>query len=133
LKLKNIYGREVNVNPAKYRVDWDRVVSKPQKKIKDILRPFWGSKQVSEEFYIPSSKMRIDLINFSDKIVVEVSPNSTHSQYNEFFNKNRSNFLAARKRDIKKTEWCLENGFEYIEIMEEDLKLSDRDILNLII
>jgi len=121
VKLLNIYSREVNVNVTKYLVDWDRVVSKPQKQVKDALRPIWQGQLVCEEFRVPGSKMRIDLINFSLKIVVEVSPKGSH-KYNEFFNKNRSNFGRAVKRDLSKAEWCENNGFRFVEINDEDLK-----------
>ena len=121
MKLINLYGREVKVNPSKYLVDWDRVVSKPQKQVKDALFPIWAADYVCEEFYIPGSKMRIDLINFSKKIVVEVSPKGSH-KYNEFFNKNRSNYLRSTKRDISKAEWCEKNGFRYVEIKDKELK-----------
>lgn len=121
MKLLNLYGREVKVNTAKYAVDWDRVVSKPQKQVKDALRSIWLGQMVCEEFYIPGSKMRIDLINFSSKVVVEVSPKGSH-KFNKFFNKNRSNFLSAVKRDLSKAEWCEKNGFRFVEIDDEDLK-----------
>lgn len=121
MKLLNIYNREVNVNVTKYLIDWDKIVSKPQKQVKDALKPIWQRQLVCEEFRIPSSKMRIDLINFSLKIVVEVSPKGSH-KFNKFFNKNRSNFLSAVKRDISKAEWCENNGFRFVEIVDEDLK-----------
>ncbi len=121
MKLLNIYNREVNVNVTKYIIDWDKIVSKPQKQVKDALKPIWQGQLVCEEFRIPSSKMRIDLINFSLKVVVEVSPKGSH-KFNKFFNKNRSNFLSAVKRDISKAEWCERNGFRFVEIVDEDLK-----------
>lgn len=121
MKILDANGREVNVNISKYTIDWDRVVSKPQKQTKDALRGIWGGQAVCEEFKIPASRMRIDLINFSMGVVVEVSPKGSH-KYNKFFNKNRSNFLRAAKRDIKKAEWCELNGFRYVEIVDEDLK-----------
>lgn len=121
MKLLNIYNREVNVNVTKYLIDWDHIVSKPQKQVKDALKPIWQGQLVCEEFRIPSSKMRIDLVNFSLKIVVEVSPKGSH-KFNKFFNKNRSNFLSAVKRDISKAEWCENNGFRFVEIVDEDLK-----------
>lgn len=127
MKLINLYGREVNVNPSKYLIDWDRVVSKPQKQVKDAIKPIWSADYVCEEFYIPGSKMRIDLINFSKKVVVEVSPKGSH-KYNPFFNKNRSNFLSAAKRDLSKAEWCEKNGFRYVEI--NDLELKEGKILS---
>ena len=121
MKLINLYGREVKVNPSKYLIDWDRTVSKPQKQVKDSLFQIWAADYVCEEFCIPGSKMRIDLINFSKKVAVEVSPKGSH-KYNEFFNKNRENYLRATKRDISKAEWCEKNGFRFVEIKDQDLK-----------
>lgn len=125
MKIKNKYGKEVNVNAAKYLIDWDRAVSKPQKKVKDILRPVWSGNFVCEEFTIPSSRMRVDLINFTQGVVVEVSPKGSHS-YNDFFNKNRSSFLRSVKRDMEKVKWAELNDFRYIEIDDEDLKDDER-------
>ena len=128
MKIKNIYGREVSINTSKYSIDWEKKVSKPQKFVKDTLRPYWEGHSVCEEFYIPSSRMRVDLINFTLGIVIEVSPKKSHS-FNEFFHKNRSNFLSSAKRDLKKLEWTILNSFQYIEITEEDLR-SEKSILD---
>ncbi|MDB4314582.1 hypothetical protein N9955_00985 [bacterium] len=125
MKIKNIYGREVSINPTKYLIDWEKVVSKPQKQVKDVIAPYWKGNLVCEEFFIPSSKMRVDIINFSLGIVVEVSPKGSHG-YNNFFHKNRPKFLSGVKRDLKKTEWILSNDFEYIEIDDEDLKDNEK-------
>ena len=126
MKIKNIYGKDANVNIAAYTIDWDKKVSKPQKIVKDIIRPIWAGDLVCEEFRIPSSKLRIDLINFTLGVVVEVSPKSSHS-FSVFFHKNRSNFLSSRKRDIKKEEWSLSNGFIYIELIDKDL--ADQELI----
>ena len=132
MKIKNLYGREVSINTSKYSIDWDKKVSNPQKIVKDILRPYWSGHSVCEEFYIPSTKMRVDLINFTLGIVVEVSPKGSH-QFNQFFHKNRPNFLASAKRDFKKMDWVVLNGFEYVEIDDVDLKDESkiREKLNL--
>lgn len=114
----------VNVNISEYLIDWDHSVSKPQKKVKDYLRRYWIAHVVCEEFRIPGSLLRIDLINFTRKIVVEVSPAGTHS-FNKFFHRNRFKFGAAVERDLKKADWVIASGFEYVEICEDDLdKLS---------
>lgn len=131
MKIKNVYGREVSFNAAKYAIDWDRKVSKPQQKVKEIIAPYWKGNLVCEEMPIPSSRMRIDLINLTLGIVVEVSPISSHC-FNEFFHKNRSKFLSSLKRDLAKAEWALQNGFRYVAIDTEDLK-NDEVILNKIL
>lgn len=121
MRIKNIFGRQVNRSFAKYRVDWDRKVSGPQKMVKDIIRPYWIADDVYEELLIPNSILRVDLINFSKRVAIEVSPKSSHG-YNEFFIKNRSNFLAFKKRELEKFRWFEINGIKGIELTDRDLK-----------
>lgn len=131
MKIKDIFGKDVNKSFAKSKIDWDRSVSKPQKRIKDIVKPLWCFQDVHEELYIPSSKLRVDLINFTTSTVIEVSPKQ-HDTYNEFFHKDRQKFLRSLERDFKKIEWCEMNGFQYIEIDEKTLKLTNEQIFNFI-
>ena len=131
MKIKNIFGKEVNKSFAKSKIDWNRSVSKPQKRIKDIVKPLWVYQDVHEELYIPNSKLRIDLINFTTSTVIEVSPKQ-HDTYNDFFHKDRQKFLRSLERDFKKIEWCKMNDFHYIEIGEKALKLEDEQIFNFI-
>jgi len=109
----------VTVNVSRYLCDWNRVVSKPQKQVKDFLQPFWKHSLVLEEFRIPGSRLRIDLLNVNRRIAVEVSPAGSHS-FNPFFHKHRPGFGAAVARELDKEGWCRENGFAYIEIGEDD-------------
>jgi hypothetical protein len=110
----------VDVRVSDYLINWDRVVSKPQKKVKDFLRPYWKAGVVLEEVRIPGSLLRIDLIHLGRKIAVEVSPKSTHS-FSKFFHVNRITYSSALKRELQKEAWAKRNGFKFIEILEEDL------------
>jgi hypothetical protein len=132
LKIKNIFGKEVSKSFKKYKIDWDRKVSNPQKRVKDIIKVYWLSSDCYEELYIPSSKLRVDLFNASDKTVIEVSP-LQHQQYNSFLHGSRLSYLEAQKRDLQKIDWCNINNFKYIEIDEVDLKGNDEDILSKIL
>lgn len=132
MKIKNIFGKEVSKSFKKYKIDWDRKVSSPQKRVKDIIKKYWLGSDCYEELYIPNSKLRIDLFNASDKTVIEVSP-IQHQQYNAFLHGSRLNYLEAQKRDLQKIDWCNINNFKYIEIDEQDLKGSDEDILSKIL
>ena len=131
MKIKNIFGKQVNKSFAKSKIDWDRSISKPQKRVKDIVKPIWCFQDVHEELYIPNSKLRIDLINFTTSTVIEVSPKQ-HDTYNDFFHKDRQTFLRSLERDFKKIEWCKMNEFQYIEIDETILKLNNEQIFNFI-
>lgn len=112
--------RQRNVNISRYLIDWERVVSAPQKQVKDFLRPYWRSAVCVEELLIPGSRLRCDLINLTRRVVVEVSPDGSHS-FNQFFHKNRLRFGAAIKRELDKEAWATANGLIYVEIFEEDL------------
>lgn len=112
----------VFVNCSKYKVDWDRKVSKPQKYVKDFLYPFWKNDSVYEELVIPGSKKRIDLLNYSKSIIIEVSPDSIHTKYNEFMHKTRSLFLVKLKTDNNKMQWAERNGYKFISLNDEDIK-----------
>lgn len=112
------------VNVAKYKCDWNKVVSKPQKQVKDFLYPYWCGCVVLEEFRIPGSLLRIDLMNINRKIAVEISPASSHS-FNKFFHGNHIRYGAAVKRELDKSDWLKENDFKLVEVFEDDLdKLS---------
>lgn len=104
-------------------VDWDKKVSKPQKKIKDLLKPLWFYDRVLEEAYIPGSKKRLDLVNLSKMIVIEVSPDSVHQDFNPFFHGTRCGLARKMKADHDKEEWCINNGFDYISLDDEEIKL----------
>lgn len=118
----------VYINPEKYIIDWDRKVSKPQKAVKDFLRPFWDGDSVYEEFLIPGSKKRLDLFNWTKKIVVEVSPDSTHKNFNKFMHRNRSMFVKMLKTDQNKFLWAEKNNLVFISLDDNDIKSLSVDL-----
>jgi hypothetical protein len=123
MKLFKLNSRhQVNVNISEYLIDWEngRQVSKPQSKVADFLRPYWQGHIVCSEFRIPGSLLRVDFINFTRKIAIEVSPSGTHS-FNKFFHKNRPTFGAAINREIDKAKWLEQNGINLIEVFDDDI------------
>lgn len=127
MKLKKINSDKViSLNVSNYRINWDRKVSGPQKKVKDFLRKYWSTHSVLEELPIPGSKLRVDIINVTDMVAIEVSPRQ-HFSYNAFLHKGHQTvFLKNVKSDCNKKQWCIDNGFTYIEITDDDLdKLSE--------
>ncbi len=117
-------NRVFTIRIADYLVDWKREVSKPQARVKQFLYPYWRSCVVLEECPAPgcgsTRSLRVDLINLTRRIAVEVSPSSSHS-FNKHFHKDRMGFAAAVRRDLDKQEWCLKNNFQYISLDEEDI------------
>ena len=116
LKSSRSYSLCVN----DYLIDWRREVSRPQAAVKAFLYPYWHTHIVLEECRVPGSRLRVDLINLTRRIVIEVSPSSTHS-FNRFFHQNKLAFGAAVRRDLDKQAWAERNGFQYIELNDDDI------------
>lgn len=123
MKLKKLNSNiTVYINYDKYRINWNKKVSKPQLACKTILKPFWENDLVFEEAPIPGSRNRIDLWNESKKIIIEVSPDSLHKNYNDFMHKNRCGFYKKLTTDNIKQKWCEDNGYTYISLDDNDIK-----------
>lgn len=126
MKLQTLNGKRiVSVNPARYLVNWkEKEASKFQTEVKDFLHPFWKTHYVCSEFRIPGSLLRCDLINFTNKTVVEIS-GKQHIEYNKHFHgKNRQKFHAQIVRDVLKMQWAERQGFTFVEIYPKDLPLT---------
>ena len=128
MKFKKLNSeKEVNVPLKKYYIDWEYKVSAPSFQVQQFLKPYWKSHCVLGEFRIPGSLLRIDITNINLRICIEVSPNSVHGEYNEFFHKSRAGFLESIKRDEMKRKWVEENKFKFVEVFDDDLEeLSEK-------
>tara|TARA_Y100000310_G_C20282379_1_gene623211 strand:+ start:343 stop:588 length:246 start_codon:yes stop_codon:yes gene_type:complete len=73
--------------------------------------------------------MKVDLLNATKKIAVEVNGRQ-HSNFNPFFHDNsRANYLASIKRDVKKREWLEMNNFTLIEIEEHEVNELSKEFI----
>jgi len=123
MKWKTKSGKEVNFNPAKYKIRWeDDGRSKPETMVRKFLYPFWKNDIVLSEMVFPKSgKKRADLVNLSRKIFVEISPDSVHLEFNQFMHGSRAGYLKKLKADYEKMELAELNGFKFIELNDEHL------------
>lgn len=115
-------GREQKLkNSSRYLIDWDKKCrSKIQKKVKDLLYPYWIADIVFEEMPVLGTRMTLDFYNANRKMAVEVDGNQ-HYQYNKFFHSNsRQNFLSQLQRDEKKEYFCEINQIRLVRILEKD-------------
>lgn len=70
--------------------------------------------------------MKVDMINMTKRIAVEVQ-GAQHESFNKFFHGNsRAKYLASIKRDYEKRIWLENNNFKVLEIREEDLASLSR-------
>jgi hypothetical protein len=123
--LLDIKGRQRKVYPSKYKIDWNsKRASEPQFRTKQFLKEFWLGDTVCEEFIIPGTRLRIDLINFSKMLAIEVS-GQQHESFSKFFHKTRIGFIKSIKRDFQKIKWLESNNITLIELYDyETLDLS---------
>lgn len=122
MRLKKFNSnKEVDVNLGQYKIDWEHAVSKPQKKFKDFVFPYWARHVVLEEFMIPGSRKRIDIINVTRNYVIEISPEAVHAKFNPFMHGSRAGYLKKLKADLDKEKWAEINGFKFIEVVDVDL------------
>ena len=119
--FKTLNGRERNLSTARYRIDWDKAISGPQKAVKDFLRPYWENKLVLEEARIPNTRLRIDLMCPSEGLIVEVD-GGQHESYNQFFHGSLAGYVKSIKSDLQKQQFADLNGYTLIRIKEDEIK-----------
>ena len=66
--------------------------------------------------------MKVDFINATKKIAVEVN-GPQHDAFHKFFHGNsRAKYLQSIKRDTQKAQWLEKNNFILMQIYEDDIK-----------
>lgn len=122
MKVTKLNGTNlVHVSINKYKFNPNKKVSKGQKILQDFLLKYISPQFLVQEFRIPGSLKRIDLLATHKKIIFEYSPLSHHNNFNPFFHKNRANYGRSIAAEMTKQNWAERNGFQWIEITEEDL------------
>ena len=121
MRLIDAHGRLVNKNVSNYAIDWNaKSRSNVQFIVKSFLRPYWQAHICFEEFPVFGTLLKVDILNMTMKIAVEVH-GGQHEAYNPFFHKgNPANYLKGFKNDAKKSAWLEKNGFHLVEIYEKE-------------
>ena len=130
MRLYSTSGRLVNKNVNKYLIDWEKKSrSKIQFKVKQFLKEYWENHIVDEEFPVYGTRMKVDFLNATKKIAIEVN-GKQHSSFNKFFHGNsRQKYLQSIKRDHKKFEWLQSNDFEVIEVEQDEVPLLSYEFI----
>jgi hypothetical protein len=111
---------------SKYRIKWGgKSRSKVQFRAKQFFKKYWSTHIVYEEFPVFGSLMKVDIVNATKKIAVEINGDQ-HGEFNEFFHRgSREIFRQSMNRDDAKLKWLERNGFKVIEVNEDEVdKLS---------
>lgn len=121
MTLYDLKGRIVTKNVSKYLIKWDaECKSKIQKQVKDFLKPFWKPHIVYEEFPVYGSLLKVDILNATLKIAVEVN-GPQHSEFHFFHNNKPLNYKDSIARDFKKLEWLEKNEFVLVEVNYDEV------------
>ena len=73
--------------------------------------------------------MKVDFLNATKKIAIEVN-GPQHSSFNKFFHNNsRMNYLESLKRDHQKSLWLEQNNFTLIELEKEEVDKLNREFI----
>lgn len=127
MKMLNLRGKLVSKNVSKYLINWDsKSRSKFQEEVKKFLKPYWSYCIVFEEFPVYGSLLKVDILNATKKIAVEVN-GEQHYSYNNFFHGSIEKYADSLDRDTIKLEWLEKNGYQLVEIRICDLKLLSKD------
>ncbi len=121
MRLYNIRGRLINKNVSKHLIDWKKKSrSNLQHKVKQFLKTFWEHHIVYEEFPVFGSRMKVDIVNITKYIAVEVN-GQQHSSFNKFFHNSRYGYFQSISRDVKKEDWLEKNGFTLLTIEYDEV------------
>jgi hypothetical protein len=125
MTLVNVRGRLQTKKVSRYLIKWDgKSKSKIQFAVKQFLKPFWIGCICYEEFPVYGTKLRVDLVNATYKIAIEVQ-GPQHSEFHYFHNEQPLNYLEGIKCDVQKAHWLASNNFKFIEINYDEIdKLS---------
>ena len=130
MRLLNIRGKLVSKNVSYYLIKWDKPSrSNFQFDVKQFLKKYWQNHIVYEEFPVYGTKLRVDILNATMRIAVEVN-GVQHVEFSKFFHGYKSNFFRSIQRDINKIQWLELNNFKIVEIEPTDMPLTVNYIKN---
>lgn len=91
-----------------------------------LLKEKFPNDRILEELVLPGTKtdnrksvLKADFFIPVRSLVVEVH-GQQHTEYNNFFFKNKIEFYKAQARDRDKKNWCEINQFELIELFHDE-------------
>lgn len=129
MRLLNASGRLVSKNVSRHLIKWDaKSRSKIQFSVKQFFKPYWSGQIVYEEFPVYGTLLKVDILNATRKIAIEVH-GAQHEHHNPFFHPTKQDFLSSVIRDLKKHEWLSMNNFKIIEIYEHEIKLVSKTFI----
>lgn len=125
MKFITVNGGIKNINVGNHLIDWeDDSLSIFQKDVKSFLKRYWKHHVVVEEFPVAGSRMRVDFIDFTSGIAIEVNGDQ-HIRYNKHMHSgDPMKFKSQVLRDLTKLRWCEKNNLKFVDIYPDDMPLT---------
>jgi hypothetical protein len=106
---------------------WDaKAKSIIQFQTKQFLKPYWRGCIVYEEFPVYGTLLKVDILNATLKIAIEVN-GPQHSEFHYFHNNNPHEYLKAVKKDVEKGRWLELNNFKLVELNWDEVPLLSKE------
>lgn len=125
MKIIGLDEKEYSWIPSNNIVDTEKR-SKPHEKAKILLKEVYPFDIILEEIVLPGTKtatrkstLKADFFIPARRIMVEVH-GQQHTEFNNFFFKNKMEFYKAKGRDKDKKRWCEINDIHLIELMHDE-------------
>jgi len=121
MRLKSTSGKLINKSVTSYLIDWDgKSRSIAQFDVKSFLKTYWKSHIVYEEFPVYGTRLKVDILNATKKIGIEVH-GPQHEEFHYFHNGSRTAYLKGIKNDQIKAQWLGDNGFQHVIIYTKEI------------
>lgn len=120
MRVKTIDGHEYNLSIS--NGETRQGASSFHMKALDIIKSLYPAASIGEEITIKTYRNKtsyVDIFLPAFKVVIEIH-GPQHYTYNKFFHKDKRQFLAAKKKDVEKAEWCNINGFKFVELKYDE-------------
>jgi very-short-patch-repair endonuclease len=125
LKIQGLDGKEYSWIPSNNIVETEKR-SGLHNKARQLLKEKYPNDRILEELVLPGTKtsnrkstLKADFFIPTRSLIVEVH-GSQHTEFNNFFFKDKMEFYKAQARDRDKKAWCELNEFALIELFHNE-------------
>ena len=125
MKIQGLDGKMYSWIPSNNIVETEKR-SGLHNKARQLLKEKYPNDRILEELVLPGTKtenrkstLKADFFVPTRSLIVEVH-GSQHTEFNNFFFKNKMEFYKAQARDKDKKRWCEMNEFSLIELFHNE-------------
>jgi hypothetical protein len=114
MKVKGLDGKEYIWKPETYH-EQREFASNLHNRARELLHRLFPFYQINEEILLVGTptKLYLDMYIHPLRAAFEVH-GSQHYKFNSFFFSSAKDFMAAKKRDMMKIEWCEINKIDLV-------------------